>query len=388
MEATAKFVQFTEGLPKEMHADISGAARTMYMAHLIMQDKKAGKNSLEILTDRLPATAKECLEDADMQIRKAIEDFYQQKDQSLDEKDLEKYINKKMKDMEPEKRVPFLLNMLAMAPQELMSEEDLKKVAQLRNAGCPEPADVDYLTALTLEMLSGTAGVLTRTTVRAMDKNLDLLKSETVSQFMDMGEEMAEAYALASYVELRSGEKPWGKDSERLTGMPYEIGLAAAASIETSKLMALYANGKVRKEVMEQKLQNLYSAAIRLISERMMDILAGLAVAAMFIASNWWVAFLLYNVLGLTPWIAIIGALVAGYLLTFEGFTWRDYKDFVQGCWDAVQVIWSGISSLWDKLFGEKKQTEQTEAVEEEREVKKAAEDETEEENSDEYVNA
>lgn len=365
MELVNNMKDFVVSLPKNACEDVVGAARTMFMTKLVRDDVAAGMSYKEVLYDRLVATANarpKTLDDAAEQMTKAVDDYFAQKDKELSAEDLGEYMNEKMNNMTDSQRVKFLLNLLAMAPRELVSEEEMARVTLIRDAQEVAAGDVDFLTQLTLKALSGTAGVLTRTAVEAMDKSLVRLREDAVEQFAGTDAEMAKAYAIACYIEAQSGHKPWGKDSQKLAGNPYEIGLAAAHGVETSKLMVLYAKGKVTLEVAKQKMASLFETAVHLLAKSVMDQLVFALELGVFGMTGYWAASLLFNVVGLNFLFATVGGSLAGAYFAFRICTEEDYTSFIEGMWYNVKSIWSGVKSLWVKIFGTKEQQTAEEA--------------------------
>lgn len=359
MELVNNMKDFVVSLPKNACEDVVGAARTMFMTKLVRDDVAAGMSYKEVLYDRLVATANarpKTLDDAAEQMTKAVDDYFAQKDKELSAEDLGEYMNEKMNNMTDSQRVKFLLNLLAMAPRELVSEEEMARVTLIRDAQEVAAGDVDFLTQLTLKALSNTAGVLTRTAVEAMDKSLVQLREDAVEQFAGADAEMAKAYAIACYIEAQSGHKPWGKDSQKLAGSPYEIGLAAAHGVETSKLMVLYAKGKVTLEVAKQKMASLFETAVHLLAKSVMDQLVFALELGVFGMIGYWAASLLFNVVGLNFLFATVGGSLAGAYFAFRICTEEDYTSFIEGMWYNVKSIWSGVKSLWVKIFGTKEQ--------------------------------
>ena len=365
MELVNNMKDFVVSLPKNACEDVVGAARTMFMTKLVRDDVAAGMSYKEVLYDRLVATANarpKTLDDAAEQMTKAVDDYFAQKDKELSAEDLGRYMNEKMNNMTDSQRVKFLLNLLAMAHRELVSDEEMARVTLIRDAQEIAVGDVDFLTQLTLKALSNTAGVLTRTAVRAMDKSLVQLREDAVEQFAGADAEMAKAYAIACYIEAQSGHKPWGKDSQKLAGNPYEIGLAAAHGVETSKLMVLYAKGKVTLEVAKQKMASLFETAVHLLAKSVMDQLVFALELGVFGMTSYWAASLLFNVVGLNFLFATVGGSLAGAYFAFRICTEEDYSSFIEGMWYNVKSIWSGVKSLWVKIFGTKEQQAAEEA--------------------------
>ena len=389
MELVNNMKDFVVSLPKNACEDVVGAARTMFMTKLVRDDVAAGMSYKEVLYDRLVATANarpKTLDDAAEQMTKAVDDYFAQKDKELSAEDLGEYMNEKMNNMTDSQRVKFLLNLLAMAPRELVSEEEMARVTLIRDAQEVAVGDVDFLTQLTLKALSNTAGVLTRTAVRAMDKSLVQLREDAVEQFAGADAEMAKAYAIACYIEAQSGHKPWGKDSQKLAGNPYEIGLAAAHGVETSKLMVLYAKGKVTLEVAKQKMASLFETAVHLLAKSVMDQLVFALELGVFGMTGYWAASLLFNVVGLNFLFATVGGSLAGAYFAFRICTEEDYTSFIEGMWYNVKSIWSGVKSLWVKIFGTKEQQAAEEAQEEAPVEAETAESGNEEEDEEEEV--
>lgn len=349
MELIKNLSETVMNTPKNVQGTITSAIQTTNMTNMVRQDMEAGRSPAEVLKDRLPAQANlnsEALEIAAEQICKGVEAFYQAKDSKLTGSDLNKYMDERMNNMTDLQRAKFLLGLLAMAPEETVTGE-LQRVTTLRDAESVSGEDVAFLTQLTQKALSGTAGVLARSTVDAVAGSIGKLDADHLKAFADMGPEMAKAYGLACYIEAKIGHTPWGKDSEKLTGNPYEIGLAAANGVESSKLLALYAKGKLTKEVLEEKLEALFDVTW---NQVVMDLLiTGVELTVAAIVGDWVCALLL--MLGAAPVITLfIGAAVgiaAG--VAIEPCIRSSIELFA----DIAQGLFNGVKTLFTRIFGE-----------------------------------
>lgn len=392
MELIKNLSETVMNTPKNVQGTITSAIQTTNMTNMVRQDMEAGRSPAEVLKDRLPAQANlnsEALEIAAEQICKGVEAFYQAKDSKLTGSDLNKYMDERMNNMTDLQRAKFLLGLLAMAPEETVTGDELQRVTTLRDAESVSGEDVAFLTQLTQKALSGTAGVLARSTVDAVAGSIGKLDADHLKAFADMGPEMAKAYGLACYIEAKIGHTPWGKDSEKLTGNPYEIGLAAANGVESSKLLALYAKGKLTKEVLEEKLNVLFDVTW---NQVVMDLLiTGVELTVAAIVGDWVCALLL--MLGAAPLITLfVGAAVgiaAG--VAIEPYIRSSIELFA----DIAQGLFNGVKMLFTRIFGEDaaiQEETQEETAEADTEyadsAEKAEEDEEENEEEDEEANA
>lgn len=368
-------------IPNGITKEVKSAVKTMSLTHAIQKDLAEGETLESILAARLPSTAVDKISEDAALIRAGIDSVYTAAAEEIDEQWVIQHLNGAMSDLDNVQRVKYLQNLISIFPKERFLDTDvLERVYALDSAECASDADVEFLLNAVRECIANDASILGRSSVQAMNRAMPNLDKSVVHELSQAGVETAYAYAAACYIMNQCGEDPWSTGESVAAQPAYTIGAIAAANIESSCLMSLYYAGKIRLNVLKNKLVSLFQSVIAFVAAHFARAIAvGLQISTGLGAAIWYLRFLL-KVLHFGPWIALIGAAVLAYLTATKFVTTQDYEDLVNTVWSIVKAAWDWVKDLFHKVFRHDEAADRAEvnSTEEETEYYVAEDDEVE----------
>lgn len=383
-------------LPQNMCEAAKNAAKTMLLTRKIHKMLEQGDDLATVITRCLPLMDPARIHKDAEQMEAGVRDAYASMNEDVDETWIEEHLNKALVNLTNKERVVYLSNLANMAPAESMDEEKAEKIAAVRAKDAATDADISFLVDVVKDAVKENAGILSRSSMIAVDKAMHLISEEVVSEFTEVGVETARAYAAASYIMNECGETPWSAEGMTINQVPYIVGADAVANVESSKLMALYWSGKLKLTVLCEKLEKLIKivttvACAYMVHVKVTTILVGPIVEIL----------ILFGGLYFGPWAVVIGSVVIATVLSFKLISYEFCEECVNDLWRLVKEAWNGVKNVWNALFHKDRDVEigamvsdeeteefckaAAEIIEDAEEICKAAEEEEEEEEAEAY---
>lgn len=369
--------------------DISGTMKTLKLARKIYKELEAGKSMEEVISERLPKKDVRAIQRDSKLLDEGVTSVYQAKNEEIDETWLEQRLNASMVDLTEKERVRYLGNLIHAVktayPDIQLDADGLDEMYALCEAEECTKEDVSMVLGLAEEALEGHAGLLKRQSVAAMNKRLYQLDHKTIEQQINSSEDRARAYAAACYIQQQCGEQ-MNVDGQDISGFPARLlGVAAATSIESSKLMEWYSVGKINLHVLQEKLKQLFLSAFTFVYEHVAKggayILQGLTACAIFAVLLPIMSYLLF----FSPILIVLGTAALTYYAAAKFVTTSDFEHMIDAVLRFAKSLWKKCKGQWDKLFGDKAGDVVFNAADEDAEEEKDVdEEELEEETEDE----
>lgn len=358
--------------------EVRRGMKSMWLSGKIRKELEAGIPLEDILFFRVPTADVNLVREDAQALLDGIQSLYDATQRDVNTAWVEQEINKALTNLDAEKRVSYLRNAITAVmtayPGITLDEEE---TAILERAGsAEEPASVDELLHMTGSVLPQFGELLQRSSAAAMLDRLHKLDREMVEKQTNFGMNSVTAYAAACYIMQKCGEDVTVNGQEHLS--VYALGAAAAASVESSRLMELYSTGKISLDILCSKLKNMYTAVVTYTFGSMTQFVASAAYVATIIAGAELFTALFLELgafLYFSPVVLLAGSAALSAALITSAFSVSDYEAAVQSVWDLLKNLWSKLKSYWDELSA---------AAEDEEVVEIDVEDETEDEDEEE----
>ena len=242
------------------------AVRTVTLEREFYKKLQNGETLESIAMHQLPATSQEQIEEDIKGIIEGVETFYNFEGSEASPIWMKEHLNLHLSKLDNEHRIIYLKNLVNLISysvevdeEEWLSEEDMAEINNIQQKEIIMDEDVTFVLSMTQDLIFHYADVLKCNTIEAIYDMLPYISNDVVKEIADFGKETALAYALACYVMQEQGKTPWTKKGEEsYYYTPYELGVIASQNVEESKLVALYAKGKVTLEQLHEKLELLY----------------------------------------------------------------------------------------------------------------------------------
>ncbi len=251
------------------------AVGTITLEREIYKKLQNGETLESIAMHQLPVLSQEQIEEDVKGIIEGVETFYNFEGSEASPIWMKEHLNLHLSRLDNEHRVIYLKNLVNLISysveideEEWISEEDMAEINDIGQKEMITDEDVTFVLSMTQDLISHYADVLKCNTIEVVYDMLPYISNDIVKEIADFGKETAMAYALACYVMQEQGKTPWTKKGEEnYYYTPYELGVIASQNVEESKLVALYAKGKVTLAQLEEKLELLYEKARMFIIE-------------------------------------------------------------------------------------------------------------------------
>ncbi len=242
------------------------AVKTVTLERDFYKKVQNGETLESIAIHQLPATSQEKIQEDIKEIIEGVEKFYNFKDSEASPNWIKEHLNQHLSKLDNEHRIIYLNNVVnlisycvELEEEEWISEEDMVKIHAISQKETITDEDITFVLSTTQDLISHYADVLKCNTIEAIYDKLPYISNDIVKEMADFSKETALAYALAWYVMQEQGKTPWTKKGEEsYYYTPYELGVIASQNVEESKLVALYAKGKVSLAQLHEKLKLLY----------------------------------------------------------------------------------------------------------------------------------
>lgn len=299
-----------------------------------LQKELTDKPLEQVLTAHLPASDAAQLKTAAENIHRGVEESYSGLDAKVTDGWKEAHLNSALDGRSCSEKGKYLVKLLDCAAAVNPGEED-PRLAQLREADSYEEQDVAELKDMVTQRINNSAGFLARQEFLVMEQALERLPAATVEAQMNSGPAYAEAYAAAMYVT--------GKQSDAAQEVsPYQMGLLAANSVESSRLLALYHYGKLRLEDLMSKLRELAERMLTLASKVMLQALAlGARVGLGYLAADF--VFDILTAMAITNTGVLLLIPIGFAVMAFLGYPQEEAVE-------DLTAIWNGIKSFVGKI--------------------------------------
>lgn len=331
--------------------DIRKNAKLMQETARIKSWIEKGGPLEEYLIKKLPLLSESEIKDAVSSMREGVERQYSSQNQSLSLEEVKKILTAGLEDLNDHDRAQYLLRLLDgwmhANPLLKLADEDLARVEELSDAQEFSQEDVRYLLDLTVKRLEEESSLLVTQAFAAMKLSLQAMSKQGVEIMVDTGKNVALAQAAACFLLQQSDGIPRLAGQDISTLSAYELGVLSAVTVESSKVMALYAAGKVHIDVCKYKLQQLYLKALTYISEHLITILAAgvrlLIVMAIMPTVFSVLEFLLYAY----PLLNLLAAVALSCYLVDAAVTQDDAEDFLVFLAEKLDGWWQSVKEFW-----------------------------------------
>ena len=338
------------------------------------------RESLEdYLIQKLPLLSEAEIKDAVSDMKKGVDRQYSSQDQNLSTQEVKEILTVGLQNLNDHNRAQYLLKLLEglthANPALSLTDEDSARVEELSDAQEFSQEDIRYLLDLTVERLEQNSSFLGTQAFAAMKLSLQAMSERDIEIMVDTGKNVALAQAAACFLLQQSAGIPKLAGQDISTLSAYELGILSAATVESSKVMALYCAGKVHIDVCKYKLQQLYLKALTFISEHIVSILAFAIRFLFMIAILPMVFYLLHILLFAYPTLNLLTAVALSCYLTDEAITQDDAEDLIVFLAEKLNDLWQTVKDFWqrvthpmteDELHTEVSEEESEEAGEEE----------------------
>ncbi len=284
------------------------------------------KSLEQVLADHLPVSEREKLTTVAADMHHAIKEMYSGLGKEITDDWVHTHLNSALDGLPVNKQGQLLVNLLhcaCLADSEVLSAND--RWPALRDLETFTQEDITELIDLALKTLNSNADFLARQEFLIMENVLENLPRATVEAQINSGPKYAEAYAAAMYISEQ--RTPSGQNFT-----PYQLGLQAAKSVESSHILALYHYGKLRAEDAMEKLSAL---SLQFFAFAFRAAITGLVT---------WASWNFFMVAGITSTAALILLSVAVVSFCFYAFPQEEV---------VLQIteMWSGIKHFVGKII-------------------------------------
>lgn len=368
--------------------EVQHGMQAVWLARGIKRELDAGATIEGVLSGRLPTLDPELVRGDAAQLTQGIQSLQESTRQTLNMEQVRQRLADALCDLNAGQRVLYLHNTIeAIAtayPDCAPDSETMASLQTIADAEQHTDADVSALLDVLAPLLPQLGELLQRSTVKAMLQRMDKIDHAQVAQKISTSENAVAAYAAACYIMQKRG-KQVGADGQSDRNIPaFSIGAAAAASVESSKVVELYQAGKLTLEAAVEKVCNFFTAVVSYACE---SVIHAMALSLYTVTSAGIACWLtdLFLFLGAFLYFSPITLCVAATLLavgiTSLTISVKDCEDLICLAWDLLQSVWDKIASLWHKTAA---QTEAEDAAEVQEETETADESEVEDEDEDE----
>ncbi len=375
------FNKNTANNDNKIPANFSKSVRCFALAAQIRGELEDGTSLDDILTALLPGLdAGRAQEDANL-LREGIRSINDALKVEVDTGWVTSQILDAMITLDNKERVIYMSNLLTAVtrvfPEVKVDDETAGVIQGMVDAETNSEEDVKLLLNDVVGQILPELGVLLRkATVSCVVKSGRKINSEQIDNAINFGETFTEAYAAARYVQLKRGD--YGETASAIPA--FTVGSSTATTLEASKLVSLYASGKLSLRRLEEKLTALYTAAVTFVRENALDMLSRLTYVTLAGAGG--VVILMgLLVLGICLQIDLFAILLGSFALTAilfgEVITYEDVNKVISAAWEGMKNLWDHIKTIW-KTFTGSDVDEAAETVEAETETETETEAETE----------
>lgn len=357
MEAAIQTTYFADRKSDKAGCEVRNGIKSILLAREIQKELKKGISLEEAVSRRIPVLDGKTVAEDIRQLQNGVRSMYDSMGQTVDADWAKQRLNKALSGLDNRRRVVYLGNVIsavtAAYPEVILDEEAADALEEMLAAEENTEEDVAFLMEMVQDVLPKFGALLQRSSVSAMMKRLHKVDHGKVETRIQSGLDSVTVYAAACYVMQKCGEL-WDIDGKPGGNMPaFALGVAAAASVESSRLMELYCAGKMTLETLTEKLRSLYTAAAGYAFE---GIICFLAVAG-YVVVGVGLAVVLIEIMELlgaflffSPILIIVGVFVIAFCLEQEVFTVKDCEEVIRSAWDILKSGWDGVKNLWHKL--------------------------------------
>jgi len=293
-----------------------------------LQKELADKPLEQVLTSHLPASDQAQLKTAAEDIHRGVEESYSGLDEKVTDAWKEAHLNSALDGRNCNEKGEYLIKLLDCAAAVNPGDED-PRLVQLREADSYQEQDVNELMDMVVRRIDNSAGFLARQEFFVMEQALERLPAATVEAQMNSGPAYAEAYAAAMYITNKQSDAAQ-------KASPYQMGLLAANSVESSHLLALYHYGKLRLEDLMSKVREMAERMLTLSTKVMLQALAlGIRVGLAYVAGDWLYSFLMAMAITNTGVLLLIPIGLA--VLVFLDYPQEEAVEDLTAIWNGVK---------------------------------------------------
>lgn len=278
--------------------------------------------SLEkVLTNHLPATDAGRLASDAQQLHQGVDEMYQSLNTQVEGDQLEAVLNETLGNRSQNDQGKYLVNLIrcfSISNQNNVIDDPRWDKLSVTETFSQE--DVSALINIVKKEFSDAAGFIARQEFQIMDNFMKKYNKADVEMRVNSGKRYAEAYAASMYI-----------ISKQTSGIPvytpHQMGLIAAKSVESCKLLAMYHEGKIRLDELGPKLQmlakNMMALAIRMM---MSDIMyqVGKSILVTLAVTN-----------TTAMWVVPVCLAVAGFFALNQS----EAVDFVTDTWESIKSV-------------------------------------------------
>lgn len=324
----------TEGISEK-----SQELKTVALANKLHKELES-KSLSQVLQDYLPVSDAEELQEAALQMETTISDMYASLSETVTDAEVEARLNKALGGHSTEEQGTYLVNLLhCFAAANVVAFPDSQRWQALQDQEEFTKEDVKELLELAVNTIRSNAGILARQEFKAMEGALGHLSETTVTMQMNSGSSYARAYAAAMYITRRQSDED--TDDQELEAAV--LGLSAAQSVESSRLLAEYHYGRLCLDELMPRLEALAKTMFAIASKILLQgsalVLRG---TGSFLAARGMIKILMY--LGIANSMLLLTAFVAMGACCFFSYT---QEEAVQN----VLQIWEGVKSMVHKII-------------------------------------
>lgn len=347
--------------------DMTGAAaelregmKGVWLAKKIKDELDGGADLEDIVLRYVPVLdAATVYSDMD-QLRMGIQSMQDAARQTVNSGWVKEQLADALCEMETQRRAVYLQNLIkgvgAAYPDSLQNEGTAETLERLEEACEYTEEDVSALLDIAGTVLPQIGELLQRSCVKAMLGRMGKLDHDKVAAVMDSDKVTVTAYAASCYIMQKRGRSVKAEGQIDKNTPAFAVGAAAAASVESSRLVELYNVGKLTKEDLTDGLSNIFTAVVTFVGKSLLRLLAlGIYVVAVvalaevffhvFISLG---AFLYFSLFWVVVGSALLAAGILGSIATVE-----DCEELIQKAWELLKSLWGKIVSLWHKAIGE-----------------------------------
>lgn len=377
--------------PKGAATEVRNGMKSIWLFREIKKELETGA-ALEDVVARYVPTLEEGQILSDMnQMQMGIESLYDSARHTGNYEWIRQRLTDALSELDTRRRALYLCSLLkavAAAYPDTAADAGTEELLKEMDAAQEYTQEsVDVLLDKVSGLMPQIGEMFQRSCMKVMLGRMDKLDHEKIAGRLEDGKTSVTAYAAACYILQKRG-RAVGQIDENMTA--YALGAAAAASLESSRLVELYYRGKLSAQELAGKLKNLFTAAAACVSEGLIRGLAlGMCVFAVVVLAE--VFFGIFVSLGallyFSPvWIILGCALLAAGAVGAVAMV-DDCEELIHRAWEQIKEFWHEIVAAWP---GKDARTEaedapdwDSEAESEDGEEEEAGEESEEEEEKD-----
>ncbi len=388
--------------PKSAATEVRNGMKSIWLFREIKKELETGA-ALEDVVARYVPTLEEGQILSDMnQMQMGIESLYDSARQTGNYEWIRQRLTDALSELDTRRRALYLCNLLkavAAAYPESVTDAGTEELLKEMDAAQEYTQEsVDALLDKVSALMPQIGEMFQRSCMKAMLGRMDKLDHEKIAGRLEDGKASVTAYAAACYILQKRG-RSLGQIDGNMTA--YSLGAAAAAGLESSRLVELYYRGKLSAQELAGKLKNLFTAAATCVSEGLIRGLAlGMCVFAVVVLAEVFFqifvslgAFLFFSPFWLILGCALLAAGAVGAVATVD-----DCEELIHRAWEQIKAFWDKIVAAWpgkdasaeaedapewDSEAETEEDEEEAESEEEESESEDAEDEETESEGED-----